>query len=1706
MARTVTTLTFMKASQVGRIHRRDVSSPGMKLLRNFYSSRSDLAPTLRGDLICYRDDLPTTQVYLPVADTERDDFLNSLMTRGTIEIDLTKHMPYSADLRYRIASKVYQGVSISGRQVTGIGSTFLTNVWPGCYLEYNNTLYRVSSVVSDVLLYLEDSPGASVSELSLPFYQVHDNQKAKWPMHAEMQGLAFLYNATKPIKLSSTDIKRNCGPFILTVDTFEEEPASNDVSSPTTFGGIIYASKYATTTASALGKVTSGTHSYVYTFVDSGGETVPTTASVVVTTSTATDGMVNITIPALPSGAIGANIYRIFSGNTGDYKLVNPTPVLAGIYTDNIVDGDLGASAPSSNTTTTPLDDPTAAPTVVVTKGGTTQYLLGGSSGMVFWFNPAATGESAYLRVNDDVRGIDSYDDAGTGFCVLVTDSTIVYTQQSTGLAVPSGFKAHTLGTGTAYRGVAIGVTAGAAKLAIVVGLGGEIYTIDTFDAPQFTEQTSGTSEDLLGVCYASTLTMWVAVGTAGTVLTSTDGATWNAQTSGTSEDLTAVCWNGTCFTGVGTGGVVLTSSNGTAWTTVTTTSTVDLEGVFRHGTMIYAVGKTGQLVASPDNWLSESESVMSTRDFYTGTGTPDGTASAIIGGDQFLAALTASAATSTYTIDTRGGDFGGGTMLWASTKALATSGSLWVALDAIEPYAYTVLLSPQLLGPLPGGGWTYVLGTGSVYSGTFVYNNALTDVFWDGTTFMVSGQDTHEGTPVIVEAVVYTVSADGLTITKRSSGIQGETGRAIFNTVFGTSSLAIAAGKTDASKCIHATSADHGATWTPVTVPADYPDLAGQINAGCIVNDVAGGHTYGLEVGDAGVIIRSSDGIIAPWAQVTSGVTATLEKIATQPGTPNVVAIGRNLSPFASVVLWSDDGGATWTLANTFYDIWLKGICYDTVAGKWFAVDTSGNVYTSADMTSFALDVNITPLGFVTGMAFLKNSKYYFGGPSSATITGAPSSVFSTSSSTLTYRKVRQVNGCFYDAAGGSVVLACSDAVVVGTDSNPVALSFAAGDMKWNAVTKSNGRWVIVGDGGAVGYSDDGINWSSGSISSSADLLAVCWSGSYFFVVGTGGEAQYSSDGATWAPLSAGTTLDFRGVAYDVTSSTLQVIGALDTSTGGTNEPISLYSTDDGANWTANDTTALAGCDLTGLATDGKSNFICIGEKGEVGVIDSSIDPTVWSLPNPDGVGGDGFRVIIYDPLLGRWVIAGDAGTAYESSNLGTDWTAINLGASGTVTALYTRSHTDAMSGITTVYLVDYWNGGSSAYWTNYVGSAITGTFHPISTSYRAQAFALLDGAVILGGCSELEADTTTGRSIWNHYPRRLRWTSPGTLDDFMSYGANFADLNGSGQILDMRALQHMLVIFESNCISALTSTGDPSDPYEYRVLAQGITTVSNPIVVGDNVYFIDGAGLLMACNGVQVTSAAAAFDLSEYVDFTPDTAVVQLVWNPDLKVIMVYQMDATNPVFYAVDPELGTVASWHLPVCAVGNYPRMIVNVATGEIIPRPGQVPPADPFGGASDAGGAVSSNLGTCVEPPADLSVLVTASDYYVNPRDTISIDVAITNNGSRSVPGTTSVLLLMVTEKAGQPTIPATYITLELGSDFSSGSKQDGEAQAVMTGAIAAGDTVHFGVNVENYPFGATPTPVSNVTFTATVVSAGGQTFTDDVVVDFREPV
>jgi hypothetical protein len=136
----------------------------------------------------------------------------------------------------------------------------------------------------------------------------------------------------------------------------------------------------------------------------------------------------------------------------------------------------------------------------------------------------------------------------------------------------------------------------------VAVGTGGTILT--SSDGSSWTLRTSGTNYRLNSVRWKGTI--FIAVGNHGTILTSPDGLTWTPRNSGTTQNLYDLdnltysgpgFWDGTLAGAVGAGGIILTTANGTEWTRRGTGDNSFLLGATRTAGATWVVVGEGQIL-----------------------------------------------------------------------------------------------------------------------------------------------------------------------------------------------------------------------------------------------------------------------------------------------------------------------------------------------------------------------------------------------------------------------------------------------------------------------------------------------------------------------------------------------------------------------------------------------------------------------------------------------------------------------------------------------------------------------------------------------------------------------------------------------------------------------------------------------------------------------------------------------------------------------------------------------------------------------------------------------------------------------------------------------------------------------------------------------------------------------------------------------------
>lgn len=185
----------------------------------------------------------------------------------------------------------------------------------------------------------------------------------------------------------------------------------------------------------------------------------------------------------------------------------------------------------------------------------------------------------------------------GAVFVALARDGSV--STSSDGLtwtsasAIPSG--------AAVMNGLALGFLPGVSVF-VAVGSSGSIFT-STDSGTTWTQATSNTPNDLNGVSFLNGL--FIASGAKGTLLTSPDGTTWTPQTSNTPSALRGAAFGLIAGVGsyvvVGDAGTIVTSTDsGTTWSAVAPPLAQNLRSVV-FGTRFIAVGQGGAVAYSDD-------------------------------------------------------------------------------------------------------------------------------------------------------------------------------------------------------------------------------------------------------------------------------------------------------------------------------------------------------------------------------------------------------------------------------------------------------------------------------------------------------------------------------------------------------------------------------------------------------------------------------------------------------------------------------------------------------------------------------------------------------------------------------------------------------------------------------------------------------------------------------------------------------------------------------------------------------------------------------------------------------------------------------------------------------------------------------------------------------------------------------------------------
>ena len=152
---------------------------------------------------------------------------------------------------------------------------------------------------------------------------------------------------------------------------------------------------------------------------------------------------------------------------------------------------------------------------------------------------------------------------------------------------------------------------------------------------------------------------------------------------------------------------------------------------------------------------------------------------------------------------------------------------------------------------------------------------------------------------------------------------------------------------------------------------------------------------------------------------------------------------------------------------------------------------------------------------------------------------------------------------------------------------------------------------------------------------------------------------------------------------------------------------------------------------------------------------------------------------------------------------------------------------------------------------------------FYPISSYYRSGCFTVVGPRVVMADMLEWDYDLRR----WVRYPRRVRWTSPGTFD-FDGPGSGSYDCEGTGLIRDIEAINETILVFESTGVGIMRPTNIFDAWWGYKPFYVGPSAISLAKKINNPLFYVGDDGKMYSCNESMINPVTEV-DISKYVDF---------------------------------------------------------------------------------------------------------------------------------------------------------------------------------------------------------------------------------------------
>lgn len=538
---------------------------------------------------------------------------------------------------------------------------------------------------------------------------------------------------------------------------------------------------------------------------------------------------------------------------------------------------------------------------------------------------------------------------------------------------------------------------------------------------------------------------LFVAVGEAGSILTSNEGSNWLRQNSGTKKSLSEIHATNTMMVSIGDYNTLRTSTNGISWATpaLPTGSSTHYGGITYTGSEWLAVGVD---VVAFDQF--ESRVIRST-DGITWSG---GTSVTGVETASYYYRGLASNGTHTIAIDSKGRIFRTDDVSASNWPLVHDNAGAYIFNDiTYADNQFVVVGNYDLILTSPDGlTWTQQI------SGTTGY--PLIGVTHDGTQWIVVGA---------VGRLL--TSSDAVTWVNHTSA-SSTSGTLSAVSYHSSKNKWVAAGR-------DIISSTDGTTWENHSSSVSNRSI----------NDIAYDGSRYVAVGDSSSIWSSVDGI--NWSiQSTVGYTVW-HSVSHSSGI--WVAVGGGGS-----IVTSPDGD-TWTSRSSGTTDQLNEIAHN--GSQWLAVSSTGGVFTSPNAVDWTSQTSGTS-EWLYGAAH-DGSKWVVVGGNGTVLSSADGSIWSSQTSgTTSWLNSIVHNGTQWVAVGNG------DQVITSPDAVTWSIQDVVLPHHFNDVVYTGSLWVAVGGFGQIITSADAITWNAEDVPYGGSLEAVVATSSLLVTVGESG------------------------------------------------------------------------------------------------------------------------------------------------------------------------------------------------------------------------------------------------------------------------------------------------------------------------------------------------------------------------------------------------------------------------------------------------------------------------------------------------------------------------------------------------------------------------------------------------------------------------